>query len=128
MKDALYKAFVKEDLKKTGILDQKEFSLGLQTGLSPVFLSFAEAQVLLQLCDPSNSGNYNYVEFLRRFQPGFAQMLRKRYGMDSESIIKRICEALFAKKESLTNIFSQMDHDGDGTVSSAEFEVSFESC
>jgi len=122
-KGNLHTAFMALDHNSDGTLTDVEFLEGLRGGLGSHQLTLPQIDILLQL-NTAQGNQVDYIEFMRRFQPLFAQMLRRRYGQraDETGHVKRICAALFEKKGSLKNAFESMDPMKSGTIKVAEFE------
>ena len=122
-KGDLHRCFKGMDNNNDGTLSTEEYVKGISAGLIPATLSLPQTDVLMKILDQDHNGHVDYCEFIRRFEPYFAQMLRRRYGVQDETgIVSRVCEAIFKKRGTLKNAFLLMDHDSSGTVTVDEFK------
>lgn len=118
----LYAAFTQMDTNGDGTLTVEEFESGIKGGMAPDVLSYAQMKVLLNMVDADADGTVAYGEFVSRFQPQFAKMLRRRYGMNADDrLILQVIESVHAKKLSLAQAFKTMDADGSGKLNEDEF-------
>ena len=59
-------------------------------------------QVVVNMLDADHDGRIDYSEFVQRFQPQFAQMLRRRYGLNpDETLVNKIVSAVFGTEAAI---------------------------